>query len=101
MYNHTSRKPDGYAVSTDLYGKTEADTQQCCHCSQHFNVVAGSGKQRGFCLRCMKITCGAPACHEHFSFEERMTLYEKGLLPDLLAPREAVLPKHQKIILPD
>lgn len=101
MYQHTTRNPSGYTVSLNADGSTiETDTHQCCHCSKHFDVVKGSGKIRGFCSKCMKVTCGAPQCNEHFSFEERMDLFEKGLINRLDATRDEVVPKHKRFILP-
>lgn len=100
VYKHTVRNPNGYSISTGEKGTIEHDTQMCVHCGQHFDVVAGSGKVRGFCMQCNGVTCGHNNCHEHFPLEQRMDLYEKGLIKDLMAPKEAILPKHKRIILP-
>lgn len=100
FFNHSHRSPDGYTVITGPEGITEVDTKQCCHCGEHFNYVKGSGAVRGRCLGCKQgknLTCGKPECNEHFPIEERMDLYEKGLLPYLTAPRELIGTK--KIIL--
>lgn len=99
MYQHTVRNPNGYSISMGPDGKVERDTQQCCHCNQHFDVVPGSGKRRGYCMLCNKVTCGSPQCHEHFPFEKRMDLYEKGLIPDLMASSDMIVAKHKKFIL--
>lgn len=77
------RKVAGYGISIDREtGKTvdEHDSMQCCHCGHHFRVVPGSGKTRGFCMLCDGVTCGAPDCFEHFPFEKKLDLYEKGKL---------------------
>lgn len=98
-YRHTVRKPNGYSISTGEKGTIEHDTQMCVHCGQHFDVVAGSGKVRGFCQRCNGVTCGNNNCHEHFPLEKRFELYEKGLMRDLMDPLDQVLPKHKKFII--
>ena len=58
---HTATRPAGYAVAVGPDGKQEADTLQCGHCGGHFLVRPGSGKLRGHCYVCHKITCG-PTC---------------------------------------
>ena len=90
MYTVTSRKPDGYAVATGPNGVEEWDTKQCCHCDKIFPYKKGSGNIRGFCMRCMKITCGNPACVECFPMRERLNLYERGLLPEVTSPRSEI-----------
>lgn len=93
-YSHSARVPDGTVLRDNGDGTvTEADTRQCCHCGKHFVWRAGSGTIRGQCLLCSNpgkpsYTCGDPKCHEHFPIEERMDLYEKGLLPSLDASRD-------------
>lgn len=52
---------------TAIYSSVEADrvrefrTLQCCHCGRHWLVIPGSGRTRGFCMRCGDVTCG-PDC---------------------------------------
>jgi hypothetical protein len=50
-------------------GQQLSSTLQCCHCGNHFEVVRGSGRSRGFCLRCGDVTCGAPECVPCVPFE--------------------------------
>jgi len=38
------------------------DTMQCKHCMKHWIVVPGSGRQRGWCLKCNGPLCGAEKC---------------------------------------
>jgi len=59
---------DGVQVST---------THQCCHCGGHFISVKGSGIRRGFCLKCMRVTCGAPECDPCVPFEKKLEMIEK------------------------
>jgi hypothetical protein len=58
-------------------GQEVASTIQCCHCGMHFVSKKGSGKQRGFCLCCHKITCGAPRCDVCIPFEKQLELMEQ------------------------
>ena len=80
------RKPDGYTRTTGPHGEVvDADTLQCKHCNGHFEVVAGSGRLRGFCRRCMGYTCGRPECMICLPAEQRLENLEKGL-PELTLP---------------
>ena len=45
-------------------GVEVASTMQCCHCGAHYVSRKGSGIRRGFCLRCMQVTCGKQECIE-------------------------------------
>ena len=53
-----------------------ASTHQCCHCGGHFQSVKGSGTKRGFCLKCMKVTCGAEQCDPCLPFEKQLAMME-------------------------
>jgi hypothetical protein len=81
MFESTSRSPHGYSVTTSPDGPTvEFDTLQCCHCGKHFNVVRGSGTKRGFCLKCMQVTCGSERCMACLPHEKWIEGVEKGLI---------------------
>lgn len=69
------RKYDGVII---VDGMEIAHTMQCCHCNRHFVSVKGSGKIRGFCRNCMKITCGKPQCDICVPFEKKLEKYEAG-----------------------
>lgn len=56
---HTIRRPAG-ALLED--GRQVADLLQCCHCRYTWRLQPGSGRVRGFCYRCMRVTCGKPEC---------------------------------------
>lgn len=46
-----------------LNGNTvTGEIRQCNHCGTTWDYVPGSGIERGVCLKCMKLVCGAPAC---------------------------------------
>jgi hypothetical protein len=61
-------------------GVVVAETRQCCHCGGHFQYVRGSGTKRGFCMKCMAMTCGCQKCMECLPEEKMLDLYEKGQL---------------------
>ena len=71
----TARRPKGYILRDDV---EIAQTMQCCHCGAHFIYRKGSGTVRGFCRRCMDITCGAPACNPCRPFEEQLRELDRG-----------------------
>jgi len=73
MFNHSARKSDGYAVWSKPDGKVEEkDTTQCVHCGGHWMVDPGSGIQRGYCIKCDGLLCGAKNCVEHCIPLEKM-----------------------------
>ena len=67
------RKPSGFIV---VNGQEVAHTLQCCHCNKHFVSIRGSGKRRGFCTHCNKVTCGAKNCDVCLPFERKLELAE-------------------------
>jgi hypothetical protein len=76
--NNTVLRPSGTIIITDPdLGVIMADTLQCCHCGAHWTVVKGSGRERGFCLKCMGPTCG-PNCLECVPQEQWLENSEKG-----------------------
>lgn len=70
------RKPSG-AIMLD--GIEVAHTLQCCHCGGHYVSVKGSGKRRGFCMKCMGVTCGSVKCDNCIPTEKMLDNIEKGL----------------------
>jgi len=72
------RNADGYIL---IDGVESACTRQCGHCSKHVITVTGSGILRGYCTKCNKWLCGAPACiSQCYPFEKKMEDFEKGRL---------------------
>ena len=55
----------------------EIGTAQCVHCSGHFPIQPGSGKIRGFCLRCNGPICG-PKCAKCVPVEQMLENIEHG-----------------------
>lgn len=80
MYEATARKPHGYSVTTGPDKVQEADSLQCCHCGCHWQVVRGSGIKRGFCMKCMQVTCGSPRCNSCLPQEKWVEQVEKGII---------------------
>ena len=94
------RKPDGYTRTTGPHGEViDCDTLQCCHCGGHWEVVAGSGRERGFCRNCMGYCCGRPECMVCVPRERRLENLERGL-PELTTPTAAVFGQLGKSVLP-
>lgn len=62
-------------------GKQVASLLQCPHCGGHFESRPGSGLRRTFCFRCMKVTCGAPACDACVPLEARLESAEGNKTP--------------------
>lgn len=71
------RKPSGFILMDD---KEVASTLQCPHCQTHFISIKGSGQRRGFCTKCMRVTCGKVTCDVCYPFEKKLSDYEKGKL---------------------
>lgn len=67
------KKPSGVILMDD---KEVAHTLQCCHCTAHFISIRGSGKRRGYCTHCKKVTCGHPKCDRCIPYEEKLEIAE-------------------------
>lgn len=55
----------------------EAATIQCVHCGRHWVPQPGSGRTRGFCMRCNGFICG-PECQECIPVEQMLENIEQG-----------------------
>lgn len=73
MFGHRNDGVKGYVI---IDGKEAGETLQCCHCGKHWLVVRGSGKRRGFCLKCCGPTCGKPGCDRCVPLESRLEFCE-------------------------
>lgn len=69
-------REEGYLIGPD--GNVAGETLMCRHCQAHWVVQMGSGKQRGFCLKCMGPTCGASACETECIPWEKMIERSEG-----------------------
>ena len=70
----SSRQAAGAALVTPEPGAREQDhhTLRCVHCGMHWSPSYGSGRDRGFCLRCAGVTCGKQRCETRCEPVERM-----------------------------
>lgn len=70
----------GIIVSTPYEGGVvvQSDTISCCHCGCVYQWKPGSGKRRGFCLRCNGFTCGTPRCDACIPVEQLLENIEAG-----------------------
>lgn len=73
----TSLRPHGIAFTVDpeTGAMIEVETKQCCHCGLHWEVVPGSGKVRGYCMKCNGWFCG-PHCCECVPIEKQLEIME-------------------------
>jgi len=73
------RKPHGSFLITgpEINHPLEGDTLQCCHCGMHWIPIKGSGIKRGWCQKCMQVTCGKPQCHTCIPQEKMLDMIEK------------------------
>jgi len=63
-----------------IAGNHVADGLRCVHCGHVWIPVVGSGRKRGYCLKCNGVTCGGNECEACYPFEKRLEDYEKGKL---------------------
>lgn len=77
---YTTRRPSGLVIVTGPGGVQERDTLACVHCQAHWIVRPGSGRTRGWCLKCGGPTCGAPGCDACVPFEKKLELMESRLV---------------------
>lgn len=77
---HTVRKPSGWMVITPEFGQAqEFDTLKCTHCQHTWQVIPGSGKQRGWCSSCAGPTCGAELCETRCQhWEKQLEIIERN-----------------------
>ena len=57
---------------------TTQDTVRCCHCGKQWVWMKGSGRRRGFCLRCNGVTCGGTQCDGCVPLEQQLDNIESG-----------------------
>lgn len=68
-------KESGYII---IDGKEVGCTMQCPHCNTHFPYQKGSGRIRGYCMRCNKMTCGSEPCMTCIPFEAKLDFIDGG-----------------------
>ena len=67
----------GITSSIEADGETHVPTLQCVHCGDHWFSVPGSGKIRGWCMRCNGPVCGKK-CEVCIPFEKQLEVREAG-----------------------
>ena len=70
------RNPHGGCM---LDGVHVADTLMCCHCGVHWIPIRGSGRKRGFCRKCMAVTCGKQECDRCLPMEKELEMIERKM----------------------
>lgn len=61
--SHTVRRPHGVLLAVHWDGtQEERDILTCAHCQYTWMVEPGSGKKRGWCLKCQGPICGKARC---------------------------------------
>jgi hypothetical protein len=69
-------------AGTILIGDVEvARTIQCVHCMEHWVPMKGSGRQRGWCMKCNGPVCG-PKCVECRPKEVQLLIMEGKIDPN-------------------
>lgn len=70
----------GILISTSIDSglAVARDTVRCCHCGAQWVWQKGSGRKRGFCLRCKGITCGCLECDKCVPLEQQLENVEAG-----------------------
>lgn len=72
----------------------EIGTLQCCHCGCHWFPQPGSGRVRGWCMRCNGPICG-PNCARCVPLAQYLDNIEQGRPEDFVSVKVSV-PKMQK-----
>lgn len=80
--SHSVLRPHGVIIITDpaLNREIHMDAMSCVHCQELWVVVPGSGKTRGFCLKCMGPICGEKCAECTGPWEKRMERIEAGIV---------------------
>lgn len=74
LLRRTVRKPAGFGLLTIEESVVEEhDTLMCVHCQFIWKVQPGSGRVRGWCMRCSGPTCGKKPC------ESRCVPFERAI----------------------
>ncbi len=53
-----------------------SETVQCVHCQRHWSMEPGSGRERGWCRKCMGPICGAEPCFTCVPAEKMLEMME-------------------------
>ena len=86
MFGHKAEKYAGEVEYKDnVTGKSVVHgIMQCRHCGGHWEVVPGSGRQRGWCMNCSGPLCGAAHCMCHCEpFEKQVEQIRRRALDEI------------------
>lgn len=98
---NTNPRASGHVFTMGLWGELwEGQTLQCSHCQHTWILKKGSGRERGFCTKCMGYTCGKPECDECVPIEQRCSNIEAGLHPLTPKPAMVLVPSEIELVSP-
>ena len=74
-----SRASGEFRVVSQETGRAtdEGQTLSCVHCQRTWVVKPGSGRARGWCMKCNGPTCGGQACQTCVPFERQLAIIER------------------------
>ncbi len=75
MFGFNNKTESGVIV---VGGQHIASTRQCVHCGRHEVIRAGSGKKRGWCVKCTGFLCGRKPCLQNCVPYEARIEYEEA-----------------------
>jgi hypothetical protein len=78
MFGKSTRGARGYVIVSSPDGPCDIqkETRQCVHCGNHWIYEPGSGRVRGWCMKCNGVTCGSKQCDPCVPFEARIEIME-------------------------
>ena len=80
MFGRNMKGASGFIIITSPDGPdVELETRRCSHCGSHWVHEPGSGRKRGYCMKCSGPTCGTKKCDECVPHEAEIELME-GIL---------------------
>lgn len=83
MFGRSNKGPGGYIIISSPDAETiERETMQCVHCGKHWVYKPGSGTERGWCMKCDGVTCGAQECNACVPLEARIEIMEGAKTPE-------------------
>ena len=85
MLGHKVKVAGHILITSPDAPEYERETLRCVHCGVHWIREPGSGRTRGFCMRCAGVTCGKKACDECIPYEVRIEI-EEGSRSGTVAP---------------
>lgn len=94
MFGNHYRKESGAIV---IDGRHVASTRQCVHCGSHEQILAESGRKRGWCINCNGFLCGKKKCFACIPYEAKIE-YEEAIYGNQKTIIKKLLNKYPDII---